>query len=105
MGGGGAVIVTSKRILAGLAATAVALAGLAACSPGKKEPAVVVGVPDGTATATSGPQVVTSDPAEHEAAEAAPSDVFVDAAPFGGGGGEPARRSAPAAPNGKPWAA
>jgi len=103
--GGEAVIVTSKRILAGLAATAVALTGLAGCSPGKKEPAVVVGVPDGTATATSGPQVVTSDPAEHEAAEAAPSDVFVDAAPFGGGGAEPASSSALAAPNGKPWAA
>jgi LCP family protein required for cell wall assembly len=65
---------------------------------------MVVGVPDGTGTATSGPRVITSAPDEHQAAEAA-GDVFVDPAPFGGGGAEPAASSALAAPNGKPWAA
>ena len=102
--GGGAVIIRSKRILAGLAVAAVALAGLTACSPAKKEPAMVVGVPPGAGTATSGPQVITSAPDEHEAAKAATSGVFVDPAPFGGGGAEPASSSALAVPNGKPWA-
>jgi LCP family protein required for cell wall assembly len=83
----------------------VALAGLTACAPAKKVPAMVVGVPDGTGTATSGPQVITSAPDEHQAAERASSDLFVDPAPFGGGGAEPASNSGLAAPNGKPWAA
>jgi LCP family protein required for cell wall assembly len=65
---------------------------------------MVVGVPDGTGIASSGPEVITSAPDEHQAAETA-GDVFVDAAPFGGGGAEPATSSALAAPNGKPWAA
>jgi len=100
--GGGAVIVTSKRILAGLAVATVALTGLTGCSPVKRAPAMVVGVPDGTGTATSGPQVITSEPDEHQAAKAA--DVFVDPAPFGGGGAEPPQSRGLAAPNGKPWA-
>jgi len=100
---GRTIIVTSQRILAGLAAAALLLAG---CSPGgaKGDPAMVVGVPDGAGTATSGPEVITSSPDEHAAAEVA-SDVFVDPAPFGGGGAEPPASSALAAPNGKPWAA
>ena len=104
--GGGAVIVTSKRILVGLAAAAMALTGLTACSPRPKGagPAMVVGVPDGAGTATSGPRVVTSAPDEHQADEVA-ADVFVDPAPLGGGGGEPPSSSALAVPNGKPWAA
>jgi LCP family protein required for cell wall assembly len=66
---------------------------------------MVVGVPDGASTATSGPEVITSAPDEHEAAEAAASNgVFVDPAPFGGGGAEPPASKALAAPNGKPWA-
>ena len=65
---------------------------------------MVVGVPDGAGTATSGPQVITSSPDEHAAAEVA-GDVFVDPAPFGGGGAEPPASKALAAPNGKPWAA
>jgi LCP family protein required for cell wall assembly len=105
--GGGAVIVTSQRILAGLAAGAVALGGLAAagCSPGGKGgPAMVVGVPDGAGTATSGPKVITSAPDEVDAPRVA-ADVFVDPAPFGGGSGEPAGGTGLAAANGKPWAA
>ncbi|HEV8626924.1 MAG TPA: LCP family protein, partial [Acidimicrobiia bacterium] len=84
----------------------MALAGLTACTPRPKGagPAMVVGVPDGTGTATSGPRVITSAPDEHQAAEEA-SDVFVDPAPFGGGGAEPPANSTLAAPNGKPWAA
>jgi LCP family protein required for cell wall assembly len=83
----------------------VALLGLAGCSTRvKHDPAMVVGVPDGTGTATSGPQVITSASDEHQAAERAASDVFVDPAPFGGGGAEPVSSSGLAAPNGKPWA-
>jgi len=66
---------------------------------------MVVGVPHGTATATSGPQVITSAPDEREAAKAVSSGVFVDPAPFGGGGAEPANSSALAVPDGNPWAA
>ncbi len=104
--GGGAVIATSKRILACLAAAVVALGGLAGCSPRDKsgDPAMVIGVPDGASTATSGPEVITASPDEHEAAEVA-SDVFVDPAPFGGGAAEPPPSRGLAAPNGKPWAA
>jgi polyisoprenyl-teichoic acid--peptidoglycan teichoic acid transferase len=65
---------------------------------------MVVGVPDGASTPTSGPRVITSSPDEHDAAEVA-ADVFVDPAPFGGGGAEPPASKALAAPNGKPWAA
>ena len=65
---------------------------------------MVIGVPDGAATATSGPEVITSSPDEHAAGEVA-SDVFVDPAPFGGGGAEPPPSRGLAAPNGKPWAA
>lgn len=65
---------------------------------------MVIGVPDGAATATSGPEVITSSPDEHAPAEVA-SDVFVDPAPFGGGGAEPPPSRGLAAPNGKPWAA
>ena len=84
----------------------MALSGLTACSPRNKAdgPAMVVGVPDGAGTATSGPEVITSAPDEHAAAEVA-DGVFVDPAPFGGGGPEPASNKALAAPNGKPWAA
>ena len=67
---------------------------------------MVVGVPDGTATATSRPRVITAAPDEREAAQAVTSgDLFVDPAPFGGGGAEPPASSVLAAPNGKPWAA
>ncbi|HEV8626452.1 MAG TPA: LCP family protein, partial [Acidimicrobiia bacterium] len=52
-----------------------------------------------------GPQVITSAADEHQAAARASSDVFVDPAPFGGGGAEPASSTGLAAPNGKPWAA
>jgi LCP family protein required for cell wall assembly len=81
---------------------------LAACSPGRAEgegPAMVVGVPDGAATATSGPRVITSAPDEHQAAEAARGDVFVDPAPFGSRSAEPPASSTLAAPTGKPWPA
>ena len=64
---------------------------------------MVIGVPDGAATATSGPEVITSSPDEHEAAEVA-RDLFVDPAPFGGGGTEPPPSRGLAVPNGKPWA-
>jgi LCP family protein required for cell wall assembly len=102
---GGTVIVTSQRILAGLAAVAVALVGAAlpGCSPGGKEgPAMVVGVPDGTGTATSGPKVITSVPDE-----AGPdAGVFIDGPGFDGRvGAEPPASAGLAAPNGKPWAA
>jgi LCP family protein required for cell wall assembly len=81
---------------------------LAGCSPGRAEgngPAMVVGVPDGAVTATSGPRVITSAPDEHQAAEAARGDVFVDPAPFGSRSAEPPASSALAAPTGKPWPA
>ena len=65
---------------------------------------MVIGVPDGAATVTSGPDVITSSPDEHAAAEV-DGDVFVDPAPFGGGGTEPPSGRGLAAPNGKPWAA
>ncbi|HYH51458.1 MAG TPA: LCP family protein [Acidimicrobiia bacterium] len=87
-----------------LAFGAVAAAG---CSPGgvgKGEgPAMVVGVPEGAGTGTSGPKVITSAPEE----EAPPQDpgLFVDPAPFGGGSAEPPPIPTLAAPNGKPWAA
>jgi LCP family protein required for cell wall assembly len=64
---------------------------------------MVVGVPDGASTATSRPEVITSTPDEHDAAGVA-TDVFVDPAPFGGGGAEPASSRGLALPNGKPWA-
>ncbi|HEV7535790.1 MAG TPA: hypothetical protein VGP90_09160, partial [Acidimicrobiia bacterium] len=64
---------------------------------------MVVGVPDGAATATSGPQVITSAPDEGKPA-AAPGDVFVDGAAFGGGSAEPPASAALAVPTGKPWA-
>jgi len=66
---------------------------------------MVVGVPDGAGTATSGPQVITSAPEETAAPQGAVGDVFVDPAPFGGGGAEPPANSALAVANGKPWAA
>jgi LCP family protein required for cell wall assembly len=65
---------------------------------------MVVGVPDGAGTATSGPRVITSAPEETPAHQGA-GDVFVDPAPFGGGSAEPPANSALAAANGKPWAA
>jgi LCP family protein required for cell wall assembly len=65
---------------------------------------MVVGVPDGASTPTSGPRVITSSPDEHDAAEVA-TDVFVDPAPFGGGGAEPPASKILAAPHGTPWAA
>jgi LCP family protein required for cell wall assembly len=103
--GGGAVIVISHRILAGLTAGALALGAMTGCSPGGKGdgPAMVVGVPDNAGTGTSGPRVITSAPEETPPHEAA-GDLFVDPAPFGGGGSEPPASSALAAPNGKPWA-
>lgn len=83
----------------------MALGGLAGCSRDKSDdPAMVVGVPDGASTATSGPEVITSSPDEHAAAEVA-TDVFVEPAPFGGGGSEPPPSRGLAAANGKPWAA
>jgi LCP family protein required for cell wall assembly len=65
---------------------------------------MVVGVPEGAGTATSGPRVITSAPEETPAPQGA-GDVFVDPAPFGGGSAEPPANSALAAANGKPWAA
>jgi LCP family protein required for cell wall assembly len=65
---------------------------------------MVVGVPDGAGTATSGPRVITSAPEETAAPQGA-ADVFVDPAPFGGGSSEPPANSALAVANGKPWAA
>jgi LCP family protein required for cell wall assembly len=84
----------------------VALGGgaLPACSSaGKGEnPAMVVGVPDGAGTATSGPKVITSVPDEQRPDEG----VFVDGPGFDGRvGAEPPANNALAAPNGKPWAA
>lgn len=113
MGGEGvrerkAAIITSQRILAGLAAAAVALGGgaLTACSSGRvgkgEEPAMVVGVPEGTGTATSGPKVITSAPDEQRPDQS----VFVDGPGFDGRVAvEPPASTALAAPNGKPWAA
>jgi len=68
---------------------------------------MVVGVPDGTGTATSGPQVITAAPDEGESAAAVGQngDVFVDGAPFGGGSAEPASSTGMAAATGKPWGA
>ena len=92
-----------------MAAGVLAFGGVAAagCSPGgvgKGEgPALVVGVPDGAGTGTSGPKVITSAPEEEEAPPQDPS-LFVDPAPFGGGSVEPPASKALAAPNGKPWA-
>jgi LCP family protein required for cell wall assembly len=85
------------------------LAALAGCS-GKggnakgDGPAMIVGVPDGTGTATSGPQVITSAPDEQQA-KADSNGVFVDGAPFSGASAEPGSSKALAAANGKPWAA
>ncbi|HYT40591.1 MAG TPA: LCP family protein, partial [Acidimicrobiia bacterium] len=106
-------IFTSHRILAGLATGIVALAGpglaLTGCSPGGVKPdgpAMVVGVPDGAATATSGPRVITSAPDEGRAPAAGDQgDVFVDGAPFGGASSEPPPGAALAAANGQPWPA
>jgi LCP family protein required for cell wall assembly len=64
---------------------------------------MVVGVPDGAATATSGPQVITSVPDEGPPPTAG-GDVFVDGPGFGGGAAEPPASSALAAPTGRPWA-
>jgi len=68
---------------------------------------MVVGVPDGTGSATSGPRVITAAPDEGESAAAVGQngDVFVDGAAFGGGSAEPAAASGMAAATGKPWAA
>jgi LCP family protein required for cell wall assembly len=86
----------------------VAFAGLAGCSSRSGNakgdgPALVVGVPDGTGTATSGPQVITAAPDEGQAQD--DNGVFVDGAPFGGGSAEPGSSRGLAAANGKPWAA
>ena len=104
-----AVIVRSHRILAGFVAAAVVLGGgaaLPACSAGGVSkgdgPAMVVGVPDGAGTATSGPKVITSVPDEQRP----DGGVFVDGPGFDGRVGvEPPSNSALAAPGGKPWAA
>jgi LCP family protein required for cell wall assembly len=62
---------------------------------------MVVGVPDGAGTATSGPKVITSVPDEQRPDEG----VFVDGPGFDGRVGvEPPASAALAAPNGKPWA-
>jgi LCP family protein required for cell wall assembly len=68
---------------------------------------MVVGVPDGTATATSGPKVITAAPDEGESAAAArqAGDVFVDGDAYAGGSAEPGPVGGLAAANGKPWAA
>lgn len=84
----------------------VASAGLAGCSSGGEKragPALVVGVPDGAGTATSGPSVITSAPDEGKAK--AGSGVFVDGSAFAGTGAEPPPSAALAAADGKPWAA
>jgi LCP family protein required for cell wall assembly len=63
---------------------------------------MVVGVPDGAGTATSGPKVITSAPDEQRP----DAGVFVDGPGFDGRVGvEPPANAALAAPNGKPWAA
>ncbi|HVW35155.1 MAG TPA: LCP family protein, partial [Acidimicrobiia bacterium] len=97
----------SHRILAGLLAGTVALTGLAGCSSGRKGPgdgkALVVGVPNGAGTATSGPQVITSDPDEGKTPVT--GDVFVDGAASAGGIAEPAPNAGLAAADGKPWPA
>ena len=80
-------------------------AGLAGCSSGgshEPKPALVVGVPDGAATATSGPRVITSAPDEGPAKP--DSGVFVDGSAFAGTGTEPPPSATLAAPDGKPWA-
>ena len=110
--GGGPVIFGLRRTVAGLAAGAVAVtgsAGLAACSPGggarKAGPALVVGVPGGSATPTSGPEVITSAPDEAKAPAGAGNGVFVDGDAFAGTGAEPPASPALAAADGRPWAA
>jgi len=106
--GRGTVIFGSRRILAGLTAAAAVCtgaAGLAGCSSGggrPPRPALVVGVPDGAATATSGPHVITSAP--DEGAAKPDSGVFVEGAAFAGTGAEPPPSAVLAAPDGKPWA-
>jgi LCP family protein required for cell wall assembly len=79
---------------------------LPACSTGgvgKGEgPAMVVGVPDGAGTATSGPKVITAVPDEQKP----DAGVFIDGPGYDGRPGvEPPSNSALAAPGGKPWAA
>ena len=87
----------------------MALAGLAGCSGQRANqakgdgPAMVVGVPKGTGTATSGPQVITSAPDEGQA-RGVDRGVFVDGDPYGGAAAEPAASRGLAAANGKPWA-
>ena len=81
-------------------------AALPACSSGGVHkgdgPAMVVGVPDGAGTATSGPKVITSVPGEGRP----DAGVFVDGPGFDGRVGvEPASNTALAVPAGKPWAA
>ena len=97
----------SHRILAGLIAGTVALATLAGCSSGGKGPgagkALVVGVPDGAGTATSGPQVITSAPDEGKTPVA--GDLFVAGAASAGGIAEPPPNAGLAAADGKPWPA
>jgi LCP family protein required for cell wall assembly len=105
----GAVILTSHRILAGLVVAAVTSAGLTGCSSagGAKPdgPAMVVGVPDGVATATTGPRVITSAPDEGQApAGGAAGDLFVDGPGLGRAAAEPPPSPTLAAPTGKPWA-
>ena len=96
----------SHRILAGLVAGTMALAALAGCSTREKAPgdgkALVVGVPDGAGTATSGPEVITSAP--DEGRTPVTGDVFVDGAAFAGGAVEPPPNGGLAAADGKPWA-
>jgi len=103
----GAVIVTSQRILAGLAIAAVALGALTlpGCAPGGAGrgdgPAMVVGVPDGAGTPTSGPEVITSAPDEQQP----DAGVFIDGPGFDGRvGAEPPPSAGLAAPDGQPWA-
>ena len=87
-------------------ATLAALTGCSSAGGAKPDgPALVVGVPDGAATATSGPRVITAAPDEGQAPPGgAPGDVFVDGAPFGRALAEPPPSAALAAATGKPWA-
>jgi len=84
---------------------------LPGCSSGggtrKAGPAMVVGVPDGTAAPTTGPSVITSAPDESRASTTSGTGgVFVDDPAFGKGGlAEPAPSPALAAANGRPWSA
>jgi LCP family protein required for cell wall assembly len=81
-------------------------AGTIACSAARpKTPDVVVGVPEGTSTSTSGPQVITGEAGDAQTAAAPEVGVFVDGGRSQVNQPEPRSRPGLAAPDGAPWPA